>query len=407
MTSEDKKIRDYFPILKNYDIAYIDNAATTQKPECVIEAVKHYYENDNANPLRGLYDLSIRATDDYENARKNVASFINAKDSSEIIFTRNASESLNLVAYSYAREFLREGDEIIISIMEHHSNMLPWQEAAKHTGATVKYIDCDENGYVSNEALKNAISSKTKIVAITQVSNVFGNENPIKELCATAHSFGAIFVCDGAQSVPHMPVDVQDLDVDFLAFSGHKMYSPMGIGVLYGKADLLNKMPPFLFGGEMIDYVTIEGATFSEIPHKFEAGTVNDGGAVGLSAAIDFIKSIGFETIQKRELALTEECLDEMKKIPYVHVIGGKTAKEHNGIITFKIEGVHPHDISAIFNASGVNVRAGHHCAQPLHKFLCIPSTTRASFAFYNTEDDVERFISCLKTIRRQMGYAE
>ena len=407
MNELDRKIKSEFPLLQNRDVVYLDNSATSQKPQCVTDAVSSYYNRDNANPLRGLYELSIDATEAYENARKTVADFIHASRSEEIVFTRNATESLNLIAYSYGMHFLRTDDEIIVSIMEHHSNLLPWQIVAKHTGAKVKYLECNEKGEIFPEDLKKLMTEKTKLVCLTQISNVFGRINDIKTFARIAHEGGALFVCDGAQSVPHIPVDVTDLDVDFLAFSGHKMYGPMGIGALYGKYELLEKMPPFLYGGEMIEYVTRCGATYAPVPHKFEAGTVNAGDAVGLAKAIEFINGYGFETIESRELALTQMALDGMKDIPHVHVIGSKEAKEHNGIITFTVDGVHPHDVAAVFDAHHIAVRAGHHCVQPLHKHLHFMSTTRMSLAFYNNEDDISAFLQCLKNIRKDMGYGE
>jgi cysteine desulfurase/selenocysteine lyase len=403
---EDAEIRKNFPLLRD-DEAYLDNAATTQKPQCVIDAVNEYYQKHNANPLRGLYGLSIAATDDYEDAREAVREFINAGSTEEIIFTRNASESLNLVGYAWTADHLQPGDEVVVTIMEHHSNMLPWQQACKRTGAVIRYIEPDKTGLITEEVFRSAITPKTKLVCMTQVSNVLGRENPIKRFAQIAHEAGAVFVCDGAQSVPHMPVDVQDLDVDFLAFSGHKMLAPMGIGVLYGKREILDKMQPFLFGGEMIEYVTLEGATYAELPHKFEAGTVNAGGAVGLHAAIDFYKKIGWDRIVEREEHLTAYAMEKMKELPYVHIIGSEKPEEHHGILTFKVDGVHPHDIAAILDSCHIDVRAGHHCAQPLMKYLNTLSTSRASLCFYNTEAEVDRLIEVLKTVRKDMGYAE
>jgi cysteine desulfurase/selenocysteine lyase len=403
---EDAEIRKNFPLIRD-DEAYLDNAATTQKPQCVIDAVNEYYQKHNANPLRGLYGLSIAATDDYEDAREAVREFINAGSTEEIIFTRNASESLNLVGYAWTADHLQPGDEVVVTIMEHHSNMLPWQQACKRTGAVIRYIEPDKTGLITEEVFRSAITPKTKLVCMTHVSNVLGRENPIKRFAQIAHEAGAVFVCDGAQSVPHMPVDVQDLDVDFLAFSGHKMLAPMGIGVLYGKREILDKMQPFLFGGEMIEYVTLEGATYAELPHKFEAGTVNAGGAVGLHAAIDFYKKIGWDRIVEREEHLTAYAMEQMKELPYVHIIGSEKPEEHHGILTFKVDGVHPHDIAAILDSCHIDVRAGHHCAQPLMKYLNTLSTSRASLCFYNTEAEVDRLIEALKTVRKDMGYAE
>lgn len=397
-----------FPLYENCpDIVYLDNSATTQKPRAVIDTVSDYYREKNANPLRGLYDLAVKATDAYENARVAVHDFIGAASEHEIIFTRNASESLNLVAYSWGRANIREGDEILVTISEHHSNFLPWQILAKEKGARLKFLKCTETGEYTPEMLKKALTSKTKLFAAAQISNVFGRLNPIKEFAEICHNNGTLIVCDGAQSVPHIPVDVHDLDVDFLAFSGHKMLAPMGIGVLYGREKLLEAMPPFLYGGEMIEYVTLCGATFAELPHKFEAGTVNAGGAVGLHAAIDYINGIGFDEIERRENELTKLLINGMREIPHINIVGSREPGEHHGIVTFTIDDVHPHDIAAIFDESGICIRAGHHCAQPLHKFIGVQSTVRASVAFYNDRQDTERFIGCLKTIRRRMGYSE
>ena len=395
-----------FPVLEEHKIHYLDNAATTQKPGCVITAAAEYYRKNNANPMRGLYGLSIAATEAYENAREHVALFIHAAGSDEIIFTRNATESLNLVAYSYGSMALEKDDEIIVSIVEHHSNFLPWQQAAKRAGAKIVFFECEQDGSLSLDRFKSLLSERTKIVAMTALSNVFGRAYDIQAFAAAAHEAGAVFVCDGAQSVPHLPVDVSVLDVDFLAFSGHKMYAPMGIGVLYGKKKLLEKMPPFLYGGEMIEYVTREGATYAELPHKFEAGTVNVSGAVGLDEAISFMERIGWEKIISREDELTEYAFDRMKQVDHVHLIGSDDPLEHHGILTFTIDDVHPHDVAAIFDSENVAVRAGHHCAQPLHKHLGLFSTTRASIAFYNTREDIDAFIDCLKEIRRRMGFA-
>lgn len=397
-----------FPVFEAYkDIAYLDNSATQQKPRQVLERAEKYYREENANPLRGLYDLSVKATDAYENAREAVKKFIGAKSTREIVFTRNASESLNLIAYSWGRANISAGDEILVAISEHHSDFLPWQLLAREKGAAIKYLECDQSGRYTAEALKAALTPKTKLFAIAQISNVFGRLNPIKEFAEISHSNGTVIVCDGAQSVPHLPVDVQDLGVDFLAFSGHKMLAPMGIGVLYGREELLEKMPPFLSGGEMIETVTTEGATYAELPHKFEAGTVNVGGAVGLHAAIDYINDLGFELIEKRENELTALAFNEMKKLPYVNIIGADDPADHHGILTFTIDGVHPHDIAAIMDSEGVCIRAGHHCAQPLHRHIGVQSTARMSLAFYNDESDIEKFISALKNLRRRMGYGD
>lgn len=399
--------RNDFPLLMQNKIIYIDNAATSQRPQCVIDAEGDFYKNYNANPLRGLYSLSVEATEVYENAREAVRKFIGAEKSNEIIFTRNTTESLNLVAYSYGLSNVKKGDEIVVSIMEHHSDLLPWQMVAETCGAELKFIECAKDGSIDLEKVKELITSRTKIVAMTQVSNVLGREYPVKEIAKLAHEKGAVMVVDGAQSTPHMRVDVTDLDADFFAFSGHKLLAPMGIGVLYGKEELLEKMPPFLSGGEMIDSVTRTSAVYAELPHKFEAGTVNAAGAAGLKAAIDYIGKVGFDYIGEREIALTSRAIEKMKKIPHVNIIGSENADEHTGIVTFTIDNVHPHDISEILAADGIAVRAGHHCAQPLLTHLGLNSTTRASFAFYNTEDEVDKFTDSVATIRERMGYGE
>lgn len=399
--------RNDFPLLMQNKIIYIDNAATSQRPQCVIDAEGDFYKNYNANPLRGLYSLSVEATEVYENAREAVRKFIGAEKSNEIIFTRNTTESLNLVTYSYGLSNVKKGDEIVVSIMEHHSDLLPWQMVAKTCGAELKFIECAKDGSIDIEKVKELITSRTKIVAMTQVSNVLGREYPVKEIAKLAHEKGAVMVVDGAQSTPHMRVDVTDLDADFFAFSGHKLLAPMGIGVLYGKEELLEKMPPFLSGGEMIDSVTRTSAVYAELPHKFEAGTVNAAGAAGLKAAIDYIEKVGFDYIGEREIALTSRAIEKMKKIPHVNIIGSENADEHTGIVTFTIDNVHPHDISEILAADGIAVRAGHHCAQPLLTHLGLNSTARASFAFYNTEDEVDKFTDSVATIRERMGYGE
>lgn len=401
------KYREDFPIFSQNNVAYLDNAATAQRPVQVLEAVNDFYETKNANPLRGLYKLGVNATEAYESARETVRKFLNAPSAANIVFTRNATESINLVAYSYGLNFIKPGTEIVVSIAEHHSNMLPWQMVARQTGATLKYLECDEQGGYSDSALEAAITDKTALVAMAQISNVFGRENPIKKIAALAHKHGAVMLVDAAQSAPHIKIDVADLNVDFLAFSGHKLMAPMGIGVLYGKTELLEKMPPFLSGGEMIEYVTTEGATYAELPHKFEAGTVNAGGACGLAAAIDYVEAVGFDNISQWENHLSEIAISGLKKIGDVHIIGSENSSQHCGIITFTVNGVHPHDISAILDADGIAIRAGHHCAQPLMKYFGTPSTARASFFFYNTEEEVRRFVKSVSELRRKMGYGE
>ena len=399
--------RDDFPLLTSQDVAYLDNAATAQRPQCVLDAITAFYETENANPLRGLYPLSVAATEAYESARRAVRNFLNAKSSREIIFTRNTTEGLNLVAYSYGLSHVKAGDEVLVSIMEHHSNLLPWQMVCRQTGATLKFMECEMDGALDLNKVESLITEKTKIVACAQVSNVLGRQNPIREIAALAHRAGAIMVVDGAQSTPHIPVDVQALGADFFAFSGHKIYGPMGIGVLYGREELLDGMPPFLTGGEMIESVTREGATYAELPHKFEAGTVNAAGAVGLHAAIDYVNRVGFVEMHSRELALTRRAMEAIRKIPCVHVLGSENPEEHCGIITFTVDGVHPHDISEILACDGVAIRAGHHCAQPLHAYLKHPSTARASLAFYNTEAEVDRLVNSISTLRERMGYGK
>lgn len=396
-----------FPLLVKEPTIYLDNAATSQKPECVLEAEKEFYVNHNANPLRGFYPLSMEATDIYENARKKVQQFINAKSEREIIFTRNTTESINLVAYSYGLSNIKKSDEIVVSIMEHHSNMLPWQMVARNTGAELKYLECEADGSVSDETIEKVITDKTKLVACGHVSNVLGRVNPIDKIIKRAHDYGAVVVIDAAQSAPHMGIDVSAMDADFLAFSGHKMFGPMGIGVLYGKEKLLNAMPPFLTGGEMIESVTREGAKYAELPHKFEAGTVNAAGAAGLAAAIDFIEKIGFDVMEEREAALTAMAMEGLKAIPHVKILGSENPSEHTGIITFVIDDVHPHDVSAVLEADGIDVRAGHHCAQPLLAHLGVRSATRASIMYYNTEEEIKALIDSVATVRKRMGYGE
>lgn len=402
--------RDYrqdFPLLRENSIVYLDSAATAQRPDVVVEAEMEFYRKYNANPLRGLYSLGIEATDRYEEARECVAKFIHAASAKEIIFTRNATESLNLVAYSYGLSHLQKGDEIVVSILEHHSNQLPWRMVAEKTGAVVKYLECDRQGHISDADLQAAFSEKTKLVAVTQVSNVLGIRTPIDKIVALARKSGAVVVLDAAQSTPHMEVDVQKLGVDFLAFSGHKLMAPMGIGVLYGRKELLSEMPPFLTGGEMIQTVTRDKVVYAELPHKFEAGTVNGAGAWALAAAIRYLQEVGYEQIQKQELLLTTQLMDGLKKVPHVQVQGSPDPKEHCGIVSFTIDGVHPHDVSSILDADGIAVRAGHHCAQPLMQQIGVMSTTRASMYFYNTEEDIEKLLASVQTIRRRMGYGE
>ncbi|MCR5735267.1 MAG: cysteine desulfurase [Lachnospiraceae bacterium] len=397
-------VKKDFPIFDNSPCVYLDSAATAQRPQTVIDAVSTFYKTMNANPLRGLYDLSIRATDAYEESRETVAGFINAGSSSEIVFTRNATESLNLVAYSYGLNSVGADDEIVTTVMEHHSNMLPWQMVAKKTGAKIRYIEPCPDGTITDDEISKKITDRTKIVAITHVSNVLGCINPIEKITKAAHSAGAVVVLDGAQSVPHMKVDVRALDVDFLAFSGHKLMAPMGIGVLYGKKELLEKMDPFLRGGEMIESVSLDSVTYAGIPHKFEAGTVNAAGAYGLKAAIEYLNNVSYEKIRKTEDHLTEMIFEGLKKLPYIHIQGADDPYRHNGIVSFTMDGVHPHDISSILDADGVDIRAGHHCAEPLMRYLGVQSTARASLYLYNDEEDVRIFLEKLAGIRRWLG---
>lgn len=396
-----------FPLLMQQDVAYLDSAATAQRPASVLQAEKEFYEQANANPLRGLYELGVEATDRYEAARERVRKFLNARSGAEIIFTRNTTESINLVAYSYALNNIHAGDEIVITIMEHHSNMLPWQMVARQTGAKLVYLECEKDGSLPDEKLEAVIGPKVKLAAIGHVSNVLGCVNPVEKVIELAHRNGGVVLVDAAQSAPHMKVDVQALDADFVAFSGHKLMAPMGIGVLYGKEKLLDAMPPFLTGGEMIDSVTRDGAVYAELPHKFEAGTVNAGGAVALAAAIDYLESVGLENVHDQEQALTRYAYEGMKKIPGVNILGSDDPDKHCGILSFTVDGVHPHDIATILDSCHVDVRAGHHCAQPLLAYLGVRSCARASLAFYNTTADIDRFLAALGGVRKEMGYAE
>ncbi len=397
--------RKDFDILTNGDYVYFDNAATSQRPRQVLDAVSTFYKERNANPLRGLYDWSMWATESYEDSRAVVADFLGGVSTEEVIFTRNTTESLNLVAYSYGLDTVKEGDEIVISVMEHHSNILPWQMVARKRGAKLVYMEPDEEGTITREEYESKITDKTKIVAIGHVSNVMGVTNPVKEIAAYAHSKGATVVVDGAQSAPHMKIDVRELGADFFAFSGHKMMAPMGIGVLYGRKDFLLNMSPFLTGGEMIEYVTREDATYAELPHKFEAGTVNAGDAVGLAEAIKYLRNVGYDNIEEQEIKLTKKLMEGLSKLPYVKIYGSKDPKKHCGIVTFTIDGVHPHDISSVLNDDHVCIRAGHHCAQPLMQFIGAGSTARASLYFYNTEEEVDIFLEKIAKVREVMGY--
>lgn len=411
----ERKVNEYlrdFPILQTKmngrPIVYLDNGATTQKPETVIRAVADYCTYCNANPHRGAYELSVKATDIYERARVRTQQFIGAARPEEVVFTKNATEALNLVAYSYGLANVREGDEIVITISEHHSNIVPWQFVAKSHGAVLKYIYLGEDGNLSEADIAQQITERTKIVAVTQVSNVLGLVNDVRAVADRAHAVGAVVVVDGSQSVPHIKVDVQAMDADFFAFSGHKMLSPMGIGVLYGKYNILDAMPPFLFGGDMIDYVGEQETTFAELPAKFEAGTQNVSGASGLIAAIDYLDKIGFDRIEAIERDLLSYALPQLRELPFVELYGcDSTRGNKTGIITFNVKDVHPHDVSTILDSYGVAIRAGHHCAQPLMRYLGQNATCRASFYLYNTHEDIDQFIAALKKVRGVLGYAD
>lgn len=396
-----------FPILAADEngkrLVYLDSAATTQHPTQVLNVVVDYYTKENANPHRGVYELAMRATDAHEGARHTVAQFFNAEDD-EIVFTQNTTESLNLVAYSYGMNFLHEGDEIVISVAEHHSNMVPWQRVAKATGAKLVYMYPGENGRLTTEELDKKITPKTKVVAVAMVSNVLGLRAPVEEIVKRAHAVGAVVVLDCAQSAPHTPVDVKKLDVDFAACSAHKLYAPMGVGALYARAGLLEKMPPFMSGGDMIGAVHESGATWADGPRKFEAGTRNVGGEVGFAAAIDYMKGIGWEAMETHEHALLDRMLAGMRAMPWLTVYGEPVAEGRYGVVSFNVNDVHPHDVATILDAGGVAVRAGHHCAQPLMEFLGIGSCCRASVAIYNTPEDVDALLENLENVRKVMG---
>ncbi|RHW36779.1 cysteine desulfurase [Lysinibacillus yapensis] len=395
------EIRKQFPVLNQevngHPLVYLDSAATSQKPISVLEAIKSYYELDNSNVHRGVHTLGNRATDSYEGAREKIRKFINAKSTKEIIYTRGTTTSLNTIATGYGRMNINEGDEIVISYMEHHSNLIPWQQLAKEKGAVLKYFDLEQDGTITLETVRNTITDKTKIVAITMASNVLGTINPIKEIAEIAHEAGAVIVVDAAQAAPHMKIDVQDLDCDFLAFSGHKMCGPTGIGVLYGKQALLENMEPIEFGGEMIDFVDLYESTWKELPWKFEGGTPNIAGAIGLGAAIDFLTEIGMDKIAEHEHSLVEYALNEMEKIEGLSIYGPRDPEKRCGLITFNIDGVHPHDLATVLDMNGIAVRAGHHCAQPLMKWLTCTATARASFYIYNTKEDIDVLVAGLR----------
>ena len=389
-------IKQDFPLLQNQNISYLDSGATTQKPKQVIEKIKEFYENYNANPHRGAYTLSMEATEVYENTRTKIAKFINAKHREEIIFSKNASESLNLIAYSYGMENLKKDQEIVISIMEHHSNLVPWQKVSRVTGAKLNYMYINNEFELSDEEIESKITDNTKIVGITHISNVLGTINNVGKIIKYAHKKGAIVVLDASQSIPHTKIDVQALDADFVVFSGHKMLAPLGIGVLYGKRELLNKMSPFLMGGDMIEYVYEQETTFAPLPNKFEAGTQNVEGVIGLGAAIDYIQKIGYDKIQEKENEVIKYARQELSKLNYLKLYLTPNSQNHSSVISFNINGVHPHDVASILDSENVCVRSGNHCAQPLMRFLGIDSTCRASFYFYNTKEDVDKLVTAL-----------
>ena len=391
-----EEIKKDFPILENSNLTYLDSGATTQKPKQVIEKIEEFYNKYNANPHRGAYSLSVEATNEYESARAKIAKFINASKPEEVIFSKNATESLNLIAYSYGLENLKKEDEIVISIMEHHSNLVPWQKVTKATESKLNYMYINEEFELSDEEIETKITDRTKIVGIAHVSNVLGTINNVKKIIKYAHKKGAIVIVDASQSIPHMKIDVQDLDADFLVFSGHKMLAPLGIGVLYGKREILNKMTPFLMGGDMIEYVYEQETTYAPLPNKFEAGTQNVEGVVGLGAAIDYIQNIGYDKMQELENDVLAYARQELSKLDYLTLYMTPNEKNHSSVISFNIKGVHPHDVASILDSEGVCVRSGNHCAQPLMRFLGIDSTCRASFYFYNTKEDVDRLVHAL-----------
>ena len=398
-TFDAKKIRADFPVLNQIvndePLIYLDNAATTQKPQAVLDVLNHYYLQDNANVHRGVHTLAERATAEFEAARKKVQQFIHANSNKEIIFTKGTTDSLNIVAQSYG-EFIQAGDEIVISKMEHHANLIPWQQLAKRKQAVLRYIPLTADGHLDVQAAKTIINEKTAIVALAHVSNVLGTVNPVKEMAQLAHQHQAIMVVDGAQAVAHMPVDVQDLDCDFYCFSGHKMCGPTGIGVLYGKQALLEKMEPVAFGGEMIDFVDLYESTWTELPWKFEAGTPNIAGAIGLGAAIDYLEKIGMQTIHEYEQAIVAELLPKLQQIEGLTIYGPQNPAEHTAVIAFNLDHLHPHDVASALDMQGIAVRAGHHCAQPLIKELGCFATARASFYFYNTKEEADQLVAAI-----------
>ena len=391
-----EEIKKDFPILENSNLTYLDSGATTQKPKQVIDKIEEFYNKYNANPHRGAYSLSVEATNEYENARVKIAKFINASKPEEVIFSKNATESLNLIAYSYGLENLKKDDEVVISIMEHHSNLVPWQKMTKAKNAKLKYMYVNDNYEIPDEEIETKITKNTKIVGITYVSNVLGTINPVKKIIKQAHKMGAVVVVDASQSIPHMKLDVQELDADFVVFTGHKMLAPLGIGVLYGKKSILDKMTPFLMGGDMIEYVYEQETTFASLPNKFEAGTQNVEGVIGLAAAIDYIEKIGYEKIQEIEKEVVGYAKQELAKLDFLETYYTKNDENHMGVISFNIKGVHPHDTASVLDSCNVAVRSGNHCAQPLLRYLGKDSTCRASFYIYNTKKDVDNLVEAL-----------
>ena len=400
-----KAIREQFPILhqevNGHPLVYLDSSATAQKPLSVIQAVDEYYRQHNSNVHRGVHTLGSRATDLYEGAREKVRRFINADTTAEVIFNRGTTTGINTVAQSYARQNLTAGDEIVITPMEHHSNIIPWQQAAKVTGATLKYMPLQEDGTITLEDVRSTITANTKIVAVTHVSNVLGTVNPVKEIAQIAHENGAVILVDGAQGAPHMNVDVKDLDCDFYAFSGHKMCGPTGIGVLYGKKKLLNEMEPVEFGGEMIDFVNLYDSTWKELPWKFEGGTPIIAGAIGLGAAIDFLNEVGMDNILHHEKILADYAMEKMRGIDGLTIYGPESRA---ALVTFNLADVHPHDTATVLDAEGIAVRAGHHCAQPLMRWLDVTATARASFYLYNTKEDIDHLVDGLLKTKEYFG---
>ena len=394
-----EKIRNDFPILKqlvhNKPLCYLDNAASTQKPQIVIDTINNFYSTFNSNVHRGVHSLSEKSTQAYENARTKIKDFINAKSDKEIIFTSGTTASINLVAQTFGRKYVNDGDEIIVTTMEHHSNIVPWQLLCDEKNAKLKVLQINNNGELLLDTLKDLISEKTKLITVVHVSNTLGTVNPVKKIINIAHQNNVPVLLDAAQSIQHIEIDVQELDCDFLAFSGHKIYGPTGIGILYGKENLLDEMPPFMGGGDMISKVTFEETTFNELPFKFEAGTSNIAGAIGLGAAIDYVNSIGINNIKEHETILLNAATDALKEILGLKIIGN--AKEKTSVLSFVIDNIHPHDIGTFLDFEGVAVRTGHHCTQPLMDFFKVPATTRASFAFYNTLDEIEQLTIALK----------